>query len=412
MRARSAPAFVLCLLFSLVGFAGLAPGQTGHQIASFTKVTSVSPLPNGIELRDESLVMQITALRNTVLRIRAGRDGKLPEDASWAVLPEARSASVAVAQDSNASVAGFHTPALHVVVDRATGLLTLRDANGIVVRQDTAPLTFEKDGFDLSATMPADEHYFGLGDKTGSFDRRKQAFRLWNTDAYAWQESTDPLYKSIPFYLSYRAGTSLGVLIDNTWPSSFDFGKSLDDTFQYRAEGGEPDMYLLYGPSAKEVLADYAWLTGPTPLPPLWALGFQQLRYSYGTQARVLEVASRLRADRIPADAVYLDIDYQFKNRPFTIDTTKFPDLPGMVRTLHQEKFHIVAITDLHIPSLPGQGYVPFDSGTIGDHFVKNPDCTPFVGPVWPGPSVFPDFTRQQTRAWWGPLQAVYERWT
>jgi alpha-glucosidase len=404
MCARLAPAFVLCLLFRLPGLAASTPVQNDPEVAPFSRVTAVAPLPNGVELRDGSLIMRITALRSTVLRIRAGRNGKLPEDASWAVLPGARSASVDVIQDSTASIAGFHTAALRVTVDRATGLLTLRDTKGMVLRQDAAPLEFEKGGFHLRVTMPAEEHDFGLGDKAGPFDRRHQAFRLWNTDAYAWQESTDPLYKSIPFYLSYRAGTTLGVLIDNSWPSSFDFGKTLDDTFQYRAEGGEPDMYLLYGPSAKEVLASYAWITGPTPLPPLWALGFQQSRYSYMTQARVLEVANRLRTDKIPADAIYLDIDYQYKNRPFTIDTAAFPDFIGMVNTLHQEKLHVVAITDLHIPVLPGQSYAPFESGTAGDRFVKNPDCTPFIGPVWPGPSSFPDFTQQQTRLWWGGL--------
>src|ERR1700678_450122 len=253
MRAHSALALVCCLIFSLAGFVASTPAQTGHDAVPFSQVTSVSPLANGVELRDGPLVMQITALRDGVLRIRAGRDGKLPEDASWAVLREARSASVEVTQDSNASVAGFHTAALRVAMDRTTGLLMLRDANGTVLRQDAAPLEFGKDGFQVSAAMPSDEHYFGLGDKAGAFDRRQQAFRLWNTDAYAWQESTDPLYKSIPFYLSYRAGTSLGVLIDNTWPSSFDFGRARGDTFQYRAEGGAADIYLLYGPSAKHV---------------------------------------------------------------------------------------------------------------------------------------------------------------
>jgi alpha-glucosidase len=161
---------------------------------------------------------------------------------------------------------------------------------------------------------------------------------------------------------------------------------------------------LLYGPSAKHVLASYAWLTGPTPLPPLWVLGFQQSRYSYGSQARVLEIAGRLRKDAIPSDAIYLDIDYQNENRPFTINKESFPDLAGMVGKLHQEGFHVVAITDLHIADAPGQGYVPFDSGVAGDRFVKNADGSLYAGPVWPGPSVFPDFTQQQTRAWWGGL--------
>lgn len=389
----------------LVGHArAQAPENRYASEVAFTKVTEVIPLSNGIELHDGSMVMRITALRDDVLRIRASRTEPPPEDASWAVLTEARAASVAVLQDRSADAAGFHTSVLRISINLSTGLLTLLDLAGNVLQQDAMPLRFEKNNFKIAKTMPADEHYFGLGDKTGAFDRRDEVFRLWNTDAYGWQESTDPIYKSVPFYLSYRAGTSLGVLIDNTWPSSFDFGKTLRDTFQYRAEGGPADIYILYGPSAKHVLESYAWLTGPTPLPPLWVLGFQQSRYSYMSQERVLEVANRLRKDRIPADAIYLDIDYQEKNRPFTINTATFPDMPGLIAQLHRKNFHVVAITDLHIADLPGQHYAPFDSGVAGDRFVRNGDGSLFVGTVWPGPSVFPDFTQQQTREWWGGL--------
>ena len=411
MGARIAPALHICLAFTLIAFPVLSCAQAtpsgSADTLSFAGITSATALTNGVELHDGRLVLRITALRDDVLRIRAGKD-VLPEDASWAVLPEARAASVAVTQESDSQTAGFHTAALRVRVERTTGRLTLSDLSGKMLQQDAEPMQFDHDGFLIAKTMPADEHYFGLGDKTGAFDRREEAFHLWNTDAYGWQESTDPLYKSIPFYLSYRAGTSLGVLIDNTWPSSFDFGKTFGDTFQYRAEGGSADIYILYGPSAKHVLASYAWLTGPTPLPPLWALGFQQSRYSYMSQARVLEVANRLRQDKIPADAIYLDIDYQEKNRPFTVNKETFPDLPGMVAKLHQEKFHVVAITDLHIADLPGQHYAPFDSGMAGNQFVKNADGSVYVGTVWPGPSVFPDFTQQQTRSWWGSLYKAF----
>jgi alpha-glucosidase len=113
------------------------------------------------------------------------------------------------------------------------------------------------------------------------------------------------------------------------------------------------------------------------------------------TQARVLEVAAKLRADKIPADAIYLDIDYQQNNRPFTIDTKAFPDMPGLIHTLHKENLHVVAITDLHIADLPHHGYTPYDSGIAGDHFVNNPDGSLYTGKVWPGPSAFPEFTQR-----------------
>jgi alpha-glucosidase len=258
--------------------------------------------------------------------------------------------------------------------------------------------------------MPRDEHYFGLGDKTGPLDRRNEAFTLWNTDAYRFQESTDPLYKSIPYFMAFRAGRAAGVLFDNTWRSSFDFGKESESAYSFGAAGGPVNYYFFYGPSPKQVVETYAWLTGLPPLPPLWSFGFQQSRYSYMSQDRVLEIANRLRHDRIPADALYLDIDYQDKNRPFTVNRSAFPDLPGLTARLKAEDFHLVLITDLHIANLPEPTYPPFDSGAAGDHFVKNPDGSVYSARVWPGASVFPDFTRQQTRAWWGSLYRDFAR--
>jgi alpha-glucosidase len=365
---------------------------------------SVASLPNGIDVQARDIRLRVVALRDDVLRVTCARGNSFPEDASWAVLPTPRQSSVPVSIDSNNDYFGFRTHALIVHVDKKTLELKVLDPAGNVLEQDARPIRFDGDAFRIYKTMPLDEHYFGLGDKTGPLDRRNEAFTLWNTDAYRFQESTDPIYKSIPYFMAYRAGRAMGVLLDNTWRTSFDFGKELSDAYSFGSVAGPVDYYVFYGPSPKQVVETYAWLTGTPPLPPLWAFGFQQSRYSYMTQARVLEVANRLRADLIPADAIYLDIDYQDKNRPFTVNTTAFPDFSSMVAQLHADNFHVVAITDLHIANLPGQNYYPYDSGIAGDHFVKNPDGSVYTGRVWPGPSVFPDFTRRDSRAWWGTL--------
>jgi alpha-glucosidase len=372
-------------------------------------VTSrVTALSNGIEVVHGELHEQILALRDDVLRIRVWRGDNSPEDASWAVLDSARRASVPVVPANSADHAGFATAKLAVDVDEHTLEVTLRDRAGNILQQDARPLDFADDAFRIRKTMPPDEHYFGLGDKTGPLDRRNEAFTLWNTDAYRFQESTDPLYKSIPYFMAFRAGHALGVLLDNTWRSSFDFGKESPVAYAFGAAAGPIDYYVFYGPTPKQVVETYAWLTGTPPLPPLWSLGFQQSRYSYMTQARALEVAGRLRSDRIPADAIYLDIDFQDHNRPFSVNRQAFPDLAGMIAQLKAENFHVVMITDLHIARLPGQNYLPYDSGIAGDHFVKNSDGSVYSGKVWPGPSVFPDFTRRQTRAWWGSLYSEF----
>lgn len=368
--------------------------------------TSSTPLQSGVEIHQEQATMQVLALRDDVMRIRIAPDGAAPEDSSWAVLDSARHQHVQVISESNADSVGFRTKLLRVTINRKSMRLAITDLQGNVLQEDAPgwPVEFHGQSFRVYKEMPQNEHYFGLGDKVGPLDRRGQAFTLWNTDSYNFQESSDPLYKSIPFFIALREGRALGVLFDNTWRSSFDFGKQNPDVYSFGAEGGPIDYYLLYGPDARHVLQRYAWLTGRTPLPPLWALGYQQSRYSYGTESELRAVAHRLREDRIPADALYLDIDYQVNNRPFTVDASKFPNFSAMLSDLKKQDFHVVGITDLHIAALPHAGYLPYDTGVAGDHFLKNPDGSVFVGKVWPGPSVFPDFTQDTTRQWWGDL--------
>jgi alpha-glucosidase len=374
--------------------------------ASRESAVAMQALANGIEIRSDKTLVQILALRDDVLRVRESLSGELPEDTSWAVPKIIRQRSIQVISETSDDAVGFRTKSLRVRIERHSLLLSITDLQGNVLQEDAPGWAVETHGseFRVYKKMPEDEHYFGLGDKVGPLDRRGQSFRLWNTDAFRFQESTDPIYKSIPFFISMRAGRSMGFFLDNTWPTNFDFGRGERDLYSFGAEGGPLDYYVFYGPDPKQVLRTYAWLTGLPPLPPLWSLGFQQSRFSYESEARVREIASHLRKDRIPSDVLYLDIDFQKQHRPFTVDTERFPHFEQMLSDLKHDNFHVVVITDLHIADLPNSGYAPYDSGTAGDHFVKNPDGSVYVGTVWPGPSVFPDFTQQTTRAWWGCL--------
>ncbi|MGD0158486.1 MAG: TIM-barrel domain-containing protein [Terracidiphilus sp.] len=354
--------------------------------------------------------MQIIALRDDVLRIRVGPGGALPEDASWAVLPSSRTAAIPVTPELTITSVGFKTAKLHVTVQKDPLDLTVTDMAGhvIVAQLPGRPIEYHGAAFRVYMKSPEDEHYFGLGDKPGPLDRRNEAFADWNTDYFGWQESTDPIYKSIPFFIAFRQGVSAGIFLDNTWRSSFDFNKEYRDGYSFGSEGGPLDVYILYGPEPKKVVENWAWLTGTSPLPPLWSLGYQQSRYSYYPEAEVMRIAATLRSDRIPADVIWLDIDYQFKNRPFTVDTERFPHFENMIETLRAEHFRTVLITDLHIADQPNIGYNPYDEGIAGDHFVKNPDGSTYVGNVWPGKAVFPDFTQDVSRNWWGTLYADF----
>jgi alpha-glucosidase len=379
----------LLLACALSALTPLLPAQT---------LPATAHTPTGLQLSDAHLTLRVDALRPDVLRVRLYPTVHPAEDASWAVLPASRTASIPVTPEPN----GFATAALRVAVTPDLRL-TVSDLAGHVLQSDALPVAWTPEGFTVTKTKSPYDHFFGLGDKPGPLDRSGEAFTMWNTDNFGWQESTDPIYKSIPFFLEMHDGRTLGVLFDNTYRTFFDFGRRDPAQYTFSAPAGPLDYYLLYGPDPKQVVETYAWLTGPTPLPPLWALGYQQSRYTYFPESQVDEIANRLRADKIPTDAIWLDIDFQYKNRPFTVDTANYPDFPGLIHRLSAEHFHTILITDLHIADLPNQSYAPYDTGKAGDNFVKL-HGQDYVGPVWPGPSVFPDFTQATTRTWWGTL--------
>jgi alpha-glucosidase len=378
--------------------------------AAPTQVTGFSADAHGVTLKTSFGALAITAVNDNVVRVRAARGDAFAKDLatnfSWAVVEGANAPSGAVTVTDSAAALVVATAAVRVRIEKSPLRLVFLDAAGNILSEDARdrPMSLSAAGFRVDKAMPADEHYYGLGDKAGPLDRRDMAFTNWNTDAYAWQESTDPLYKTIPFFIGLRKGRAYGLFVDNTWRSWFDFGKTSRDAYSFGSDGGDLDYYFIAGPRPLAVLERYADLTGKPPLPPLWSLGFQQCRYSYYPEARVYEIAKTFREKKIPADVIYLDIDYQKDNRPFTIDTARFPHFDKMITDLGRDGFKVIAITDLHLAQAPGQGYRPYDEGAAGNDFVHAADGSVYVGKVWPGASVFPDFTWAPARAWWGTL--------
>jgi alpha-glucosidase len=369
-------------------------------------VTAVQNQESGVELSAGTAHVRVTALAPNVVRVRYAPQGSFPAEHSFAVLPDAFPAGAKVQVKDASDAVVVNTGSLRAKIFKSPLRVAFLDLSGKVISEDrpSYPASFNGSSFRVYKTMPLEEHYFGLGDKMGPLDRRDLSFSLWNMDMFGYQESTDPIYKSIPFFIGMLKGSAYGIFLDNTYRSSFDFGKEFRDAYSFGSENGELDYYFFYGPDPKKVVSDFTALVGREPLPPLFAMGYQQCRYSYYPEARVREVAGEFRKRKIPADVIYLDIDYQEKYRPFTIDRERFPHFEGMIKDLKQEGFKVITIVDLHVAKVEGGGYKPYDEGMAHDYFVKNPDGSVYVGPVWPGPSVFPDFTRSVVRDWWGTL--------
>ncbi|MDE5850204.1 MAG: DUF5110 domain-containing protein [Muribaculaceae bacterium] len=246
--------------------------------------------------------------------------------------------------------------------------------------------------------------FYGNGEVSGPLRRNGKEVRFWNTDAPKYEaDEGRRLYQSHPWVMGVRPdGTAFGIIADNTWKSSV----TMDDDIVFESEGPAFRVIVIEKESPAEVLKVLADLTGHIEMPPLWALGYQQCRWSYFPDSRVKEIADSLRINKIPSDVIWMDIDYMDNFKVFTFDKEKFPDPKGLNDYLHDRNFKAVYMID------PGvkveEGYWVDDQGTAADYWVKDASGTPYVGEVWPGPCHFPDFTRPEVREWWGTLYKDY----
>ncbi len=204
--------------------------------------------PTGLQLSDSSLTLRVDALRPDVLRVRLYPNGHPAEDASWSVLPASRTAHIDVTSEPD----GFSTADLRVAVTPDLRL-TVSDLDGHLLQTDALPVDWTSHGFTVTKSKTTNDHFFGLGDKPGPLDRVGEAFTMWNSDSFGWQESTDPIYKSIPFFLEMHSGRTIGVLFDNTFRTFFDFGRKDPSEYTFSAPAGPLDYYILYGPEPKHV---------------------------------------------------------------------------------------------------------------------------------------------------------------
>ncbi len=257
--------------------------------------------------------------------------------------------------------------------------------------------------FTVAKRFQGDEVVYGLGDKTGFLNKRGYEYMMWNSDnpdPHVENPTFQALYKSIPFFIVLCRDFVYGIFLDNTHRSWFDMGYGDDRYYSFGAAGGALSYYFIGGRDLAEVVGGYTWLTGRTPLPQLWTLGYHQSRWSYGSAEEVLALAKSFRKYQIPCDAIHLDIDYMDDFKVFTVGQKAFPDLKELSGQLAEMGIKLVAIID------PGtkaeKGYELYDTGIKEGYFARDAEGNVYQNVVWPGESVYPDFTSAKVRRWWG----------
>lgn len=248
--------------------------------------------------------------------------------------------------------------------------------------------------------MQGDEKFYGLGDKTGFLDKKHYDYEMWNSDLpQAHTDAFKALYKSVPFFITLRENCVYGLFFDNTYKSFFNMAKENEKYFYFGANEGNLDYYFIYGAAMKEVVQNYTYLTGRTPLPQLWTLGYHQSRWGYETKEEILALAKKYRECEIPCDTIHFDIDYMDGYRVFTWNEEDFGKPGEIIKQIADMGFKTVTIIDPGVKK--DENYTKYKEGIAGDYFAKTPEGEVYVNAVWPGEAVYPDFGDPKVRSWW-----------
>ncbi|MEM3347417.1 MAG: alpha-glucosidase MalA [Metallosphaera sp.] len=301
-------------------------------------------------------------------------------------------------------------------------MITVLEQSGtykVKINEPITPVDFDFNGLpsskkveDLGISIQEDEeinvvkklglrdHVIGLGEKAFELDRRRRKFVMYNVDAGAFNKYSDPLYVNIPFIIIANQESARGYFFNSASKLIFDIGQGNYDEIRITIPEDGAEIFVFEGPKIESVLERYSKLTGLPYLPPSWAFGYMISRFSYYPQERIVELIDSLNREGFPVSAVFLDIDFMDAFKLFTWHPERFRDPDKFIKEVHSRGAKIITIVDHSVRV--DQSYSVFRSG-LG-LYCETDRGDLFVGKLWPGNCVYPDFFMAETREWWANL--------
>ena len=263
----------------------------------------------------------------------------------------------------------------------------------------------EEDGkFILEFDMTDSDIVYGLGEAPRGINKRGWMYESFCSDDPFHTETKSSLYAAHNF-LMLSGSDNFGIFIDFPARIRWDIGYTSKNKTVITIDGTDFDFYYIKGKKPIEIVKEFRNAIGKSYIPPFWAFGYQQSRWSYPDAKTVDSVIDGYDKAGIPLDCVYLDIDYMDSYKDFTVDDKKFPDFADYVSKKREQGIHLIPIIDAGVKK--EDGYSVYEEGRDNGYFCKNEDGTDFEGGVWPGIVGFPDFLRKDVREWFGSKYKV-----
>ncbi|GHV56174.1 alpha-glucosidase [Bacteroidia bacterium] len=322
---------------------------------------------------------------------------------SFAVINECLEEAPPLYIDDQAGYYDIHTSKLRIRLNKNPMQLQIFDKWQKLLLSDFNDKGFVTDSVRKISykSLRPDEAFFGLGEKTGPLNRRGHVYKMWNSDKPCYGVNEDPLYKSIPFFMS---SYNYGIFFDNTYKTEFKFGTESDEYYSFGTSGGEMIYYFIHGKDYKEIIAQYAQLTGKPILPPQWAFGFSQCRGFYTQERQALEIASAFRKRKIPCDIIYQDIGWTQNLQDFEWRKGNYTNPKDMLQSLNEQGFKVIVSQDPVVSQANKKQWKEADERGYFTTDIRTGQTYDMPWP-WGGNCGVVDFTLPEVADWWGELQ-------
>jgi alpha-glucosidase len=372
---------------------------------TYTTVQNSQGKDDGVKLslNNGDYEAYIRVLESGMVKVSILKKGQKEQNSSAIAKTDWQVPSYSISEDADTIT--IATDKINITINKDPFGLNYTDKQGNVINQDYSNKDngeygtgYDANGkpFVFKKTDPNNkEAYYGFGERGGDLDKYGEKMTLWNKDQYEYNNTYDNLYTSVPFFIGLKDQKAYGIYFDNTYKTHFNMNHDSNGYYYFYADNGPLTYYFMYGPGVRDVINSYTNLTGKMNRPPMWSLGFQQSKYGY-TPDELVNVAKKYRAKNIPLDTMVFDINYMDDYRVFTWDS----QYKNALKQLKSMGFRAVTIIDPGVKE--DSGYSVYDEGINNNYFAKNPDGSVYVGTVWPGNAVFPNFSDSAVRTWWG----------
>lgn len=256
-----------------------------------------------------------------------------------------------------------------------------------------------ENGLDLIYEMGENDRVYGLGENVRGINKRGWVYVSNCSDDPSHTEDKSSLYGAHNFIL-VDGKKRFGLFVDYPGTISFDLGFTHRNQIRIHMEEAAADLYLMEGTTLKEIVHQFRTIIGLSYIPPKWAFGYGQSRWSYFNEDEVREVTDGYHKAGMPIDSIYLDIDYMERYKDFTLNEQAFPNFPEFVQEMKEKGIHLVPIIDAGIKI--EEGYDVYEEGKANHYFCVKEDGTDFKAGVWPGMVHFPDVLNPDARKWFG----------